>query len=839
MRAPDSIRPLLAPDQLRAVIDGTAAGMVVQDEQGRIVDANPAAEHLLGLTRDQLMGVTSVDPRWRAVDAAGKDLPGEHHPAMRALRSGEPVHGVVMGVLSPTGERRWLMVNANPLARAGGTRWVVSTFVDVSAQRKLETALEQQQQRMHAALEASGTATWEWNVHTGAAQCDERWAEILGYRKDELGALTIKTFLQFIAPADALRTERALKRHFAGQTDFYDVECRMRHREGHWRWGRLRGRVTTCTPDGRPEWMFGTLDDITEHKESETAAARHHELMRALFELSPLGLQLIDVKQRSVYAANAALERISGYSRAELLQGDPRDRLPRDWRSVADLWFDEVLKGGRFGPAEVDYTHKSGRVIQVVLNGVRVTDSNDGDFLWLSMQDVSDHRTMERELRIAASSDRLTGLSNRAAMLSALQERVDGAGAEPGPGFAVMFLDFDRFKLVNDTLGHDAGDELLCGIAQRLRQAAQATPDGGQWQVARFGGDEFVVMMPGVADLASAGRAADALLAELAEPYLVKQHEIHSSASIGIALWHEGVATADDLLRDADTAMYEAKRAGRARWVVFDDTMRARLTRAVKIENELRYAVVREQLQALYQPIVDLETGKMTSVEALLRWTHPELGHVSPTEFIPVAEESRHIVALGEWILRESCHQWTRWQREDAVAAPAMVSVNLSRVQMTLGAHMLETVRDALASAGMPPSALQLEITEREVMKDPAAARELMLGLAAMGVRLAMDDFGTGTSSLGCLRDYPFHTIKIDKSFVTGLSRDPHVLAVAHATVNVIENLGMISVAEGIEDPSEVATLQSLGCRYGQGHLFAPALPADRVLSALAPWPGT
>jgi len=220
-------------------------------------------------------------------------------------------------------------------------------------------------------------------------------------------------------------------------------------------------------------------------------------------------------------------------------------------------------------------------------------------------------------------------------------------------------------------------------------------------------------------------------------------------------------------------------------------------------------------------------------VEALLRWTHPELGAVSPNEFIPVAEESGHIMMLGEWILRTSCLQWSAWQRENPAAAPLMISVNLSREQVALGRRVLTVVRDALAAAQMPAGALQLEITEREVMKNPEQARELLHELSAMGVKLAMDDFGTGTSSLGCLRDYPFDTIKIDKSFVTNLCRDPQVLAVAHATVNVIENLGMASVAEGIEDPSEVAVLQAMGCRYGQGYLFARPVCADELLGAL------
>ena len=565
-------------------------------------------------------------------------------------------------------------------------------------------------------------------------------------------------------------------------------------------------------------------------------ASHSADLMPALFELSSVGIQLIDLGRQVSVAVNPALVRITGYSNDELMQGDPCDRFPAGCQAVRDGWHADVIAHGRFGPAEVEYVHKAGHLINLVFSGVQVTDPQGRQFLWLNVQDVTSYRALERELRIAANQDRLTGLANRNLLLRELQALVERAQGHGGAPFAVMFLDFDRFKLVNDTLGHDAGDELLCAIAGRLRAAAQAGARHGSnaWLAARLGGDEFVVLVPGVADEATACGVAMQLQAVLAAPYSVRQQTIHSSASIGIAHWQADGATAEALLRDADIAMYEAKRRGRGNFVVYDQAMRARLTRAMQLEGELRHAVARQQLQVVYQPIVDLETGLMSAVEALLRWTHPTLGAVPPLEFIPLAEESGQIVELGAWVLQQACLQWAAWQRQHGAAAPAMVSVNLSRVQLAVGQRLLATVQDALAAAVMPPAALQLEITEREVMKDPAAARALMQALAGLGVHLAMDDFGTGTSSLACLRDYPFHTIKIHRSFVTGLSLDPHVLAVAHATVSVIENLGMASVAEGIEDPSEVATLQALGCRYGQGLWFAPAVPADQVLGALA-----
>jgi diguanylate cyclase (GGDEF)-like protein len=421
--------------------------------------------------------------------------------------------------------------------------------------------------------------------------------------------------------------------------------------------------------------------------------------------------------------------------------------------------------------------------------------------------------------------------------LERLQQHCDRSSVEPGFCFAVLFLDFDRFKLVNDTLGHEAGDELLVALSQRLNielATAYASKDCGGSFVARFGGDEFVYVAAGIDGINEVRVIADRLQSALSAPYTLVGQTFQSSTSIGIAMGGFAAGGPHELLRNADTAMYEAKRAGRGNVVLFDVAMHDRLTRALRIEAGLRLALQRNEMTVLYQPIVDLGTGEMVSAEALLRWDHAECGKVSPEEFIPIAEETGLIVPIGEWVLQQACLQWSRWQSEDSRIAPASVSVNLSRRQIVLGNQLLVAVRAALDQAGMPACALQLELTERDVMKDPDGARESLLGLSAIGVQLAMDDFGTGTSSLGCLRDYPFNAIKIDKSFVMDLSRDPHVLAVAHATVNVIENLAMASVAEGVEVSQQVVMLQAMGCRFGQGYLFGRPVPGERLLSAMS-----
>jgi len=441
------------------------------------------------------------------------------------------------------------------------------------------------------------------------------------------------------------------------------------------------------------------------------------------------------------------------------------------------------------------------------------------------------------KLEYAAHHDKLTGLANRAFFMQRMELAVERVRSGTQRLFAVLFLDFDRFKLTNDTLGHDAGDELLRLIADRLRSELRASdlisdaPTSNV--VSRFGGDEFLLLINDLDEPQMAARIAERLLNALRPAYEIQGTEVYSSASIGIVTSDQCPGSAEDAVRNADVAMFEAKRAGRACSVVFNESMHIRLTRHVTIENSLRRAIGSPQIHLLYQPIVDLQSGRMVSAEALVRWRHPELGMIGPAEFIPIAEDSNLIIALGQWVQREACETMVRWMVEDPQGAPDSISVNVSRAELALGHRLVEQIGNMLERVGLPAKRLQIEVTEREVMRDPSGARTVLLELQRLGVRLAMDDFGTGTSSLSLLRDYPFDAIKIDRSFVEGLSSRSDVLAVIHATVTLVENLGMVSVAEGVEEDAQVAILQSMGCRYAQGYLFSAPLPAEELLGAL------
>lgn len=707
----------------------------------------------------------------------------------------------------------------------------------VEAARTAEV-LALERRRLANVIRGTDVGTWEWHIGSGEVLINERWAGMVGHTTESLGPVTVSAWQELLHPEDTGRVMSRLEASFAGLLNVYEIDFRMRHREGHWVWISARGNVIERDGEGRPLVMAGTHQDITARKQVEVALQDSEGKFRGLFELSPVGIALNDFRTGQFLEVNDALLAPTGYTREEFLALSYWDVTPLSYASQEQVQIHAMEQSGRYGPYEKEYIRKDGSRYPVLLSGMLMVDAGGREVIWSLVQDISHRKAMESELTEAARCDKLTGLANRTLLMARLQRSIERVRAGHQERFAVLFLDFDHFKLINDTLGHEAGDELLRQISVRLRRTLRAadamSDDEGGNLVARFGGDEFVVLINDLHDGTAAERLAERLLNALAPAYAIAGRELHSTASIGIVTSDQCLESAEAVIRNADVAMYEAKRSGRACSVIFNEAMHVRLTRHVTIESGLRKALGTSELSLVYQPIVDLQTGRMVSVEALVRWHHPVLGTISPGEFIPIAEDSGLIVPLGDWVLQEACRQLVQWRRESPQLAPASVSVNVSRAELALGPRLLRRIREVLVQTGLPPRCLQLEVTEREVMRDSTASHELMHQLRAIGVRLAMDDFGTGTSSLGCLKDYPFDTIKIDRSFVSDLADSRDVLAVIHATITLVENLGMASVAEGVETPAQVAILQSLGCRYAQGYHFARPVPPGELLQVAA-----
>jgi diguanylate cyclase (GGDEF)-like protein/PAS domain S-box-containing protein len=462
----------------------------------------------------------------------------------------------------------------------------------------------------------------------------------------------------------------------------------------------------------------------------------------------------------------------------------------------------------------------------------------DGLYRWVNSRGLAVRDREGQVVRIAGSQtdlthhvalyDQLTGLPSRVLFLEQLKRALSRVKREPNYRFAVLFLDCDRFKVVNDSLGHFIGDRLLIGVAQRLQQLLRPGD-----VIARLGGDEFAILLENMPSLHEVEKVASRLNQDLEKPFVLEGNTVYTSASIGIALNSETTLNPEDLLRDADNAMYRAKALGKSQYAVFASEMRDRVQSRLQIETDLRAALERHEFFLHYQPIVSLETGMLKGLEALIRWQHPQKGFISPAEFIPIAEETGLIVPIGDWVLLEACQQLQKWQQTFPGIEFLSVSVNLSRKQLSR-ANLASYIQDVLVQNQLSPHHLKLEITETMIMDDEAAAKTILMQLKALGLQIQIDDFGTGYSSLSFLQNFPLNTLKIDRSFVWALDNDTERHEIVQSIVMLAHNLGMTAIAEGVETPEQLQRLRDFNCDLAQGYLLAKPLPIEGVEALLA-----
>lgn len=432
------------------------------------------------------------------------------------------------------------------------------------------------------------------------------------------------------------------------------------------------------------------------------------------------------------------------------------------------------------------------------------------------------------DITTSKAFDSLTGLPNRVLFVEKVASLLPQTGDLPAKSFAVLFLDLDGFKIINDSLGHVVGDQLLQAVAKRLQEAVRSERKGNRDEVARFGGDEFAILLTDLTDASEAVLIAGRVLERIQTLFKLEDREVYISASLGIAMADSHYETPTEILRDADTAMYRAKASGRSAYRLFDDAMRADALERLALQNDLPKAVENNELVLYYQPKVVLEDGRLFGFEALLRWQHPRFGFISPLRFIPIAEETGLIVPMGAWVLREACRQLRAWQSRFPLHPPLQMNVNVSVKQL---AHpgFLESVREILQETGIPPGSLQLEMTESVLLAEGEATTKILCDLKNLGVGLSVDDFGTGYSSLNRLDRYPFDNLKIDRSFITRLDRDDRSANVVRSILMLAQNLKMDVIAEGVERREHVEQLLRLGCQYGQGFLFSEPIGAEQA----------
>jgi diguanylate cyclase (GGDEF)-like protein/PAS domain S-box-containing protein len=584
--------------------------------------------------------------------------------------------------------------------------------LDITERKRVEEALRESQERYALAVRGANDGLWDWNLRTATIYFSPRWKSMLGYEDYEIGN-SPDEWLKRVHPEEAAWLNAQIEAHIAGRSPNFEVEHRMQHRDGTYRWMLSRG-LAVRDGDQVAYRMAGSQTDITERKRAE-------------------------------------------------------EQLLHD-----------------------------------------------------------------------ALHDSLTGLFNRALFMDRLSHAIDQAKRQSQYLFAVLFLDLDHFKMVNDGLGHMIGDELLIAIARRLEGCLRPGDT-----LARLGGDEFTILLENIHDLSEATRVADSIHQQLEHPFPLQDQEVFTTASIGIALSDTAYNSPDDLLRSADTAMYRAKSQGRARHEIFNVEMYDQVVARLKMETDLRLTLASSQapttlapadtpqdFQMRYQPIVSLATGRIIGFESLVRWLHPRRGLISPAEFIPVAEETGLIVQIGHWTLREACRQLKIWQQQFPQNPSLSMSVNLSSRQFS-SPDLIQQIQQAIADFDLDAHTLKLEITESAVMDDAKTATEMLCQLKQINTQLLIDDFGTGYSSLSYLHQFPIDTVKIDQSFIRCMGTEQNGEAIVRAIVGLAHNLGMTVIAEGVEDRMQMEQLSRFQAEYGQGYYFARPLTAEDAATLL------
>jgi diguanylate cyclase (GGDEF)-like protein/PAS domain S-box-containing protein len=625
---------------------------------------------------------------------------------------------------------------------------------------------------------------------------------LLGWDPEELIGRSV---LEILHPEDAARVMEDLRAGRAMPGTGLPIEVRVRSREGEWRIFEGIGRNLVDDPTVRG--VVVNSRDVTDRRRREEQIRR----LAAIPQESPNPILECDLAGRPIYL-NPAAERLM----AELRLSDPPALLPADHAEIVRGCL-SAATGARGVEAAVgsrvfSWTYHP----HAALGAVHVFG-----------EEVTERKQVEDRLLHHALHDPLTGLPNRHLFMERLGRALHLRHAGDGPLFAVLFLDLDRFKVVNDSLGHHVGDELLQVIAERLRASVRMGDT-----VARFGGDEFAVLLEALEDAEEAGLIAERLGQAVAAPVNLGGYEVFTTASIGIALSSSGVDRPEYLLRNADVAMYRAKGNGASRYEVFDRAMHAQAMTRLQLETDLRRALARGEFRLRYQPIVSLHTGSIAGVEALLRWEHPDRGLILPAEFIPVAEETGLILPLGAWVLDEACMQLAEWRREFRHARIAL-SVNLSAKQFGQ-ANLVERIRGALEQSGLDPRHLKLEITESAIIDNAGGAGAMLAQLKAQGIQVQMDDFGTGYSSLSSLHSLPLDGLKIDRTFVSRMLENRATRQMVRTIALLARGLDLAVIAEGVETAEQLDEVRAMGCDFAQGYLIAPPLDPDGLRAFLA-----
>lgn len=675
-------------------------------------------------------------------------------------------------------------------------------FQQMRHKRQYHLQIKASEERLKLSLWGSGDEMWDWNVTTGKIFRSNIWGT-LDFPQD--GKRNVGTEHTNIHPYDIPRVKATLNAHFEKRTEHFEATYRVKSQTDKWMWVLDRGKIVERDDKGEPTRMTGTLKDISQIKKAEERLKLFAKCIENISDAV-----IIYDRQFTVVDVNKAYESITARSKEQIL-GTPFQFALYPESFTQGIKKHLITNGSWRG--EIENKRPNGELYFTDLSLDVIRDESDNISHFVAVfSDVTSRKETEAELRKLANSDTLTGLPNRSFFQANQQQLVNNKTPH-----ALLVFDLDNFKKINDSMGHQVGDMLLIAVAKRLVKLSN-----NKNIVYRLGGDEFSIILENTNDIHTITSVAKHILSAIAQPLKIKNQEIVLYSSIGIVLYPEDGATPQELLKNADTAMYHAKGSGGNKYQFFSDSMNKQAVKRLQVESLIRHGLKDDLFSVFYQPKIEISTGKIAGMEALVRFETPTKGIISPLVFIPVSEETGQIIDIGEIVLRKSCFATKKWV--DAGMFDGRIAVNLSAVQFTQP-NLVTVISDILEESGLPPKYLELEITEGTVMDSPQKAIDTMLQIRAMGIHLSLDDFGTGYSSLAYLKKFPLNTLKIDKAFVDDIEVSEQGRNMVATIVTIAHNLGLHVVAEGVENNNQLNFLAGLECEQLQGYLYSKPLP--------------
>jgi diguanylate cyclase (GGDEF)-like protein/PAS domain S-box-containing protein len=807
-RANDALKE--SEGRYRQLFENASDIIYVHDLEG-----NKVAERVLGYSSEEALAMNM------------KDIAVPEHAAVVQNQLFKKINGNAkqtvyeVDCVKKDGTRATLEVNSSLVNKDGVPVAVQGIARDVTERKHAEEAMRRSEERYRDLFENANDLIYTHDLKGNFTSLNRAGEIITGYTRDEAVSLNIE---QVVAPEFLEEARTMISKKMNGDMPTtYELEIIAK--DGH----RVTLELSTrlIVSGGLPVGVQGIARDITARRSAEASLHSTVSLFASTFESTADGIVVMGL-DRELVTCNKKFIEMWGIEQEVVIGSDSTkmieqvaSKLSEPKRFIKGL--DRLYENPLMVESEV-LELKDGRMYERYSQPQYMGGEPVGRVC--CFRDITERNLAEEKLRYYALHDTLTDLPNRVQFMNDLRGAVDRADGNPQARFAVLFLDLDRFKVINDSLGHAVGDKLLIAFAERLRSCVRPGD-----VVARLGGDEFTVLLNRSGETEEVVAIAERVQMKIAEPFKIDNYEVFTTASIGIIVSGDVRRQAEDFLRDADAAMYRAKESGKARYEIFDREMHVRNMNLLQVETDLRHAVDRNELLVLYQPIVDLVTGQVNEFEALIRWRHPVHGLVSPDEFIGVAEETGLIIPIGKWILDESCRRIAEWQRR--FNFPLAVSVNLSAKQL-MHPTLVAQVKDILDETGLEPSQLKLEVTESTVMEHSERSLKVLSDLDQLGVALSTDDFGTGYSSLSYLQRFPFTRLKIDRSFVKIMDDNDKSLAIVKTILMLGDNLGIDVVAEGIETVPQFEKLRMLGCKSGQGFLFAYPIDQETAEQFLA-----